>query len=386
MLAALTRRYGHFADCEDAAAEAVLEAARIPDGDRPDNPRGWLLRVASRRLLDQWRRDAARRTREGRALREMVAAGPVSDADDSLQLLVMCAAPALSRASQVALALRAVAGLTTRQIAAGFGVPEDTMTRRISRAKATLSGAEPALPDPATLAARLPAVRHVIALLFTEGHTRSGGAAVTDEGFSAEAIRLARLLLAAVPSDPENAGLLALLLLTQARTAARLDERGDLVPLAEQDRSRWDRDLIAEGIGLIEQALPTGYVGSFQLQAAIAAVHAEAGDAARTDWPQILALYRMLDAVEPGPAVHIGLATAMAEVDGPASGLAWLERFPDPRNHRYHAVKGHLLLRAGEPAAAREAFARAAALTASIPEQRYLNRLLAGSAPPPPDR
>ncbi|MDQ0241404.1 RNA polymerase sigma factor [Arthrobacter bambusae] len=386
VLAALTRRYGHFEDCEDAAQQALIAAARQwPREGLPDKPRAWLLRVASRRLIDHLRQEQSRRSREAAAGRadgmegDSPAQPGLADPDDALELMVLCCHPALSRSSQVALTLRAVAGLTTREIAAGFLVPEATMAQRISRAKATLTtvGARFPTPSPSELPGRLLAVRHAISVLFTEGHMRTAGTDATDGGFTAEAIGLARKLLAAAPADPENAGLLSLLLLTQARAPARLDEHGDLVPLAEQDRRRWDRDLIEEGMRLVEDALPRGYVGAFQLQAAIAAVHAESASANETDWPQILVLYRMLERIAPSGATTIGLATATAEVNGPKAGLDVLRSVDDERNHRYHAVRGHLLARLGDTGGARDAFATAARLTRSVPEQRYLIRAAA---------
>lgn len=385
VLAALTRRYGRFADCEDAAQLALIAAAeQWPRDGVPEQPRAWLLRVASRRLVDGLRSEGARRAREDAAARVDWAEDPLpAQPNDALQLMVLCCHPALSRSSQVALTLRAVAGLTTAQIAAGFLVPEATMAQRISRAKATLarSGARFAPPRPEELPGRLLAVRHAVSLLFTEGHLRSAGAEPMSAPFAAEAIALARQLFAQAPNDPENAGLLALLVLTHARAAARVDGRGDLVPLADQDRALWDRNLILEGVSLLEEALPRGYVGEFQLQAAIAAVHAEAATAGDTDWPQILELYRMLEAVAPSAATTIGLAAATAEAEGPEAGLMVLRAVDDERNHRVHAVRGHLLARLGDADGARAAFERAAQLTRSIPEQRYLHRVAADLPP-----
>lgn len=400
VLAALARRHNDLADCEDAVQEALLAAAtQWPRDGLPDNPRAWLVRVASRRLIDQVRSDTARRAREvsdarregidrpdGQAVADPAAAGDAGD--DTLELLLLCCHPALTPSSQVGLMLRAVAGLTTAQIAAGFLVPEATMAQRISRAKATIgkAGARFGEIDGEARALRMPAVRHALALLFSEGHTRTAGSAVVDGAFAREAIRLARELHRAAPGDPENAGLLALLILTAARFPARVDAAGDLVPLSDQDRRQWDRVAIAEGTALIEAALPDGPVGEFQVQAAIAAVHAEAADAAQTDWAQILVLYRMLESLAPSLATTLGYAAALAEVHGPQAGLDVLDDLDGEaaatRNHRYHAVRGHLLLRAGAYAGARVALAEAARLTASIPEQRYLNRLIA-SVPAP---
>jgi len=305
VLAALVRRYGDFDACEDAVQEALLAASRQwPDEGVPDNPRAWLIRVGSRRLIDARRTDRARAAREV-AVADEVAPGGTSEHDDSLTLLLLCCHPSLSRPSQVALTLRAVGGLGTDQIARAFLVPESTMAQRISRAKARLREVDApfALPPPVELPARVSAVAHVLYLVFTEGHTSTGGSGLTDVSLAEEAIRLTRRLHELLPGDPEVAGLLALMLLTDARRPARLDASGALVPLAEQDRSLWRRDLIDEGVGLVEDALPRGPVGPYQLQAAIAAVHAEAGTAAATDWAQVEVLYGMLSALTPGPVV-----------------------------------------------------------------------------------
>ena len=388
VLAALTRRFGYFDDCEDAAQLALVAAAeQWPRDGVPSDPRGWLLRVASRRLIDQFRQDENRRRREERAARLGVSDDPPRDAateasadtDDTLQLMLLCCHPSLSRSSQVALTLRAVAGLSTREIADGFLVPETTMAQRISRAKTTLTreGVCFRPPSPGELPGRVLAVRHAISLLFTQGHLCSEGPEAIDNDLRSTAITLTRQLVAALPSDPENVGLLALLLLTEARIPARLDDNGDLIPLEQQDRSAWHPDSVEEGIRLLEQILPQGYVGPFQVKAAVAAVHAEASSPDQTDWAQILALYAMLAQIAPSTATTIGLASATAEVDGPEAALRVLDKITDQRNHRKHAVRGHLLVRLGDRAGAREAFATAARLTRSIPEQRYLNRLVA---------
>ncbi len=386
VLAALTRRHGQFEECEDAVQQA-LEAAleQWPREGPPEDPTAWLFRVASRRLIEQFRRDSSRRRREEAVARLDPEIPPESDfarepdADaDLLQLMVLCCHPALSRNSQVALMLRAVAGLTTRQIAAGFMVPEATMGQRISRAKATLTKAGARFDPPAQseLPERILSIRHAVSLLYTQGHMQSDGAQVADGTLRGSAISLARRLQHAVPRDPENAGLLALLLLSEARMPARIDTSGDFIPLEDQDRTLWDRALIHEGIRLLEAALPHGYVGTFQLQAAIAAVHAEAVDHGETDWGQILALYEMLEHVAPSTATRIGWATALAEVRGPRAGLEALDSLSDTDHHRFHAVRGHLLARLGETEAARQSLSRAARLTRSIPEQRYLNRVI----------
>jgi RNA polymerase sigma factor (sigma-70 family) len=392
VLAALVRRYGDFDLAEDATQEALLAAARQwPADGVPDNPRAWLITVASRRLVDRLRSDRARADRERLVARH---AGPesyvapaadeptgsaVEERDDSLTLLLLCCHPALTRPSQVALTLRAVGGLSTAQIARGFLVPEATMAQRISRAKARLreAGARFTAPAAAELPGRVAAVAQVLYLVFTEGHTATTGAGLTDPVLAQEAIRLTRRLHAHLPSVAEVSGLFALMLLTDARRAARTREDGSLVLLADQDRSRWDRDLVAEGIRLVEEALPVGPVGPYQLQAAIAAVHAEAAEAADTDWAQIEALYAMLETIAPGPAVTLGRAVAVAEVRGPAEALTMVEPLLQDRNlrhdHRPHAVHAHLLERQGRLAEAGAAYAVAARLATSIPEQHHLN-------------
>lgn len=393
VITALRRRHDDLADCEDAAQLALLAAVeQWPRDGLPANPRAWLIRVASRRLIDQQRADEARRRREEVVVREELALDPEGtrapgrdgqtdeeDLDETLGLMLRCAHPALTPSSRVALTLRAVGGLDTAQIAAGFLVPTETMAQRISRARRTLTleDARFPAPRPEELPERTAAVRHVVSLIFTEGHQRSSGDAVTSEVFASEAIRLARLLHQTGADDPENAGLLALLLLTHARSPARTDAHGDLVPLERQDRRRWDGALIQEGVRLLEVCLPQGGVGPFQLQAAVAAVHAEAVTTRETDWAQIQVLYRMLDAVAPSPGATLALATATAEVDGPAAGLEVLARIEDERWHRVHAVRGHLLSRLDDADGARRAWATAARLTRSIPEQRYLNALVA---------
>jgi len=391
VLTALLRRSRDFEACEDAVQEALLAAARQwPSEGRPDDPRAWLIRVASRRLIDEQRRRGADAAREQHVAGRVSAADLVAPSaedegdrpvgDDTLALLLLCAHPALSDASRVALTLRAVAGLSTAQIAAVFLVPEATMAQRVSRAKATIraTGARLQPPTLDDLPTRLHAVRHVLHLTFTAGHTAATGPHLLDLDLAAEAIRLTERLHRVLPDDTETAGLLALMLLTHARAGARLDSHGDLVPLDEQDRTRWDGELIARGIHLVEAALPVGDVGPFQLQAAIAAVHAEAVTAADTDWLQITMLYRMLDRAAPSPTVSLNLAVAVAMAHGPHAGLAvlapLLDRDDQRRNHRLHAAHAHLLELAGEPDAARAAYALAARLTQSLPEQRYLNR------------
>jgi RNA polymerase sigma factor (sigma-70 family) len=388
VLGALVRYGGDFDAAEDAAQEALLAAAdHWPKQGMPDNPKGWLIRVGSRRLVDRWRSDRARAGREELAARSTPAgehlAPPADehggDRDDSLALLLLCCHPALNRPAQVALTLRAVGGLSTAQIARAFLVPEATMAQRISRAKGRLreAGARFTVPSAGQLPDRIAAASQVLYLVFTEGHTSTTGADLYDASLADEAIRLTRQLHTRLPADGEVSGLLALMLLTDARRNGRTRADGSLVPLAEQDRSLWDRDAIDEGVRLVEAALPSGPVGPFQLQAAIAAVHAEAVGAQDTDWRQIATLYSMLDDLAPSPVVTLNRSVAVAMVDGPAAGLALLDPLSRDRqlrhNHRLPAVRGHLLELDGQPEAAQQAYAQAARLATSIPEQRYLN-------------
>jgi RNA polymerase sigma factor (sigma-70 family) len=373
VLAALVRRYGDFDACEDAVQEALLAASlQWPADGVPDNPRSWLITVASRRRIEVLRSEAARARRE-----ETVAAEPVpepSSVDDSLTLLMLCCHPSLTPQSQVALTLRAVGGLTTGEIARAFLVPEATIGQRISRAKAKLHGARFAMPPASELPERLAAVLHVLYLIFNEGYTASSGSSLHRVELSAEAIRLTRQLQEQLPSEGEVAGLLALMLLTDARRPARTTPDGALVPLPEQDRELWDSRLIAEGTELITSTLRTAPVGPYQLQAAIAAVHAEAKRAEDTDWRQILMLYELLETTAPGPMVTLNRIVAVAMVHGPAAGLALLDD-ADPAlkgHHRLAAVRAHLLELAGDRDAARAAYQQAARLTQSLPEQRYL--------------
>jgi len=380
VLGALVRRYGRFDSSEDAVQEALLAAAmQWPDGGMPENPRAWLVAVASRRLVDGWRSESARRRREEHVtVLEPPEPGPVAERDDTLRLLFLCCHPSLSVPSQLALTLRAVGGLTTAEIANAFLVPEPTMAQRISRAKQTIrdAGARFDLPPEAERKDRLRVVLHVLYLLFNEGYTTSAGPTLHRADLTSEAIRLARLLRRLLPHEGEIAGLLALMLLTDARRAARTTADGALVPLADQDRALWDRTQIEEGVGIIGATLGRGAIGPYQLQAAIAAIHDEAPSADETDWPQILALYDVLEQVSPGPVVTLNRAVAVAMVDGPRAGLAVLGTLDaDDRmthTHRLEAVRGHLLELAGDPDAARESYRRAARMTASVPEQRYL--------------
>jgi RNA polymerase sigma factor (sigma-70 family) len=382
VLGRLVRRYGAFGACEDAVQEALLAAVtQWPAAGVPDNPRAWLLTAASRRLIDEFRSDAARRRREEQDV--LGTASPGEDVpahDDSLALLFLCCHEALSPASQIALTLRAVGGLTTAEIASAFLVPEATMAQRISRAKRTIAdaGARFELKPGGLDERRVAAVAHTLYLIFTEGHTASSGDRVQRLDLAREAIRLARLLRRVLPADDEVAGLLALMLLTHARHGARTGPAGELIPLDAQDRSLWDRALIAEGVALVEGSLINGPVGPLQLQAAIAAVHAEAPSAAETDWREITALYELLERIAPNPVFTLNRAVALAMCEGPYAGLALLAEVEgDARlagGHRAAAIRGHLLERAGDRAAAAEAYQTAARLTRSRPERDYLLR------------
>jgi RNA polymerase sigma factor (sigma-70 family) len=378
VLGALVRRHGQFDGCEDAVQEAVLAAARQwPAQGVPDNPRGWLVTVASRRLYDQARSEHARRQREAATAAEVVPpAGPATD--DTLVVLFLCCHPTLTAASQTALTLRAVGGLTTAEIARAFLVPEATMAARISRAKQriTAAGRSFSLPDGAEREDRLRVVLHVLYLIFNEGYTASSGRELHRPDLAREAIRLARMVHAQLPGDGEVTGLLALMLLTHARRPARTTAAGDLVPLDEQDRAQWDRALIGEGTGLVTAALAGPALGPYQLQAAIAATHASAATAAETNWPQVHALYLILERIAPNPVVTLNRAVALAETQGPQAGLGLLAALDgDARmagHHRLLAVRAHLLERAGDAAGAHEHYRRAAKATASLAEQRYL--------------
>jgi predicted RNA polymerase sigma factor len=382
VLGPLVRRYGGFDTCEDAVQEALLAAAhQWPAEGVPDNPRGWLATVAARRRIELLRADTARVRREQAvAALEPPDPEPAPGADDTLTLLMLCCHPALTRASQVALTLRAVGGLRTPEIARAFLVPEATIGQRISRAKARIKadGSRFRDPPPEERPERLAAVLEVLYLVFNEGYTASEGVALHRVELSSEAIRLTRQLYDEVPPDDpqagEVAGLLALMLLTDARRPARLDDEGRLVPLAEQDRRRWDNAAIAAGTALLDAALVAHPIGRYQAQAAIAAVHAEAVRGEDTDWPQILALYGLLSTLAPGPVVALNEIVALAMVDGPHAALARLDE-EEPAlagYHRVHAVRAHLLEEAGERAAARAEYRRAAELTLSVPEREYL--------------
>lgn len=388
VLGAVARRHDDFAAAEDAVQEALIAAARQwPRAGLPDNPRGWLYRVAVRRLTDHVRSEEARRRRE-----DAVASDPdtadglappadeasASDRDDQLLLLFMCCHPALTSPSAIALTLRAVGGLTTAEIAKAFLVPEATMAQRIARAKQSIkaSGIPFRMPTEAERAERLSAVLHVLYLIFSEGYASSIGPSLHRPDLSNEAIRLTRAVHALLPDDGEVAGLLALMLLTDARRAARTGEGGELIPLDEQDRALWDRRLIAEGTGLVSSALSMGSVGLYQLQAAIAAVHDEAARAEETDWPQILALYGLLRRMSDNPMVALNHAIADAMVHGPEAGLRLLAALDqDSRlggHYRLDAVRGHLFEMAGDRERALEHYRAAAEATASLPERNYL--------------
>ncbi|MFJ4227485.1 RNA polymerase sigma factor [Paenarthrobacter nicotinovorans] len=376
VLGVLARKHGQFDACEDAVQEALLEAALQWPSALPDNPKAWLLAVASRRLVDFYRSESARRAREERVAPMDFQYSAAPETDDTLTLMFLCCHPALSAPSQLALTLRAVGGLTTAEIASAFLVPEATMGQRISRAKQGIqkAGATFSMPPASERKARLGVVLHVLYLIFNEGYAASSGASLQREELTTEAIRLARLLAAAAPSEPEATGLLALMLLTDSRRSARTLGDGTPVPLAEQDRRLWNRTQIDEGIALLSSVLGRSAAGPYQLQAAIAAVHAEAASNEETDWPQILALYTVLEAVAPSPVVTLNRAVALAMVKGPAAGLELLAGLDAElgRSHRLDAVRGHLYEMAGSIPEARAAFLAAAKKTQSLQERRYL--------------
>jgi RNA polymerase sigma factor (sigma-70 family) len=390
VLGVLVRRFGDFDSAEDAVQEALIAAARHwPAEGVPANPRGWLIQTAVRKMTDQLRSEQARRRREYAAMAEPSAVD-VTGRDDTLILLFMCCHPALTPASAIALTLRAVGGLTTAEIAKAFLVPESTMAQRISRAKQRIraSGVPFGMPEGEERAQRLRSVLHVLYLIFNEGYASSIGADLHRTELSGEAIRLARMMHATLPGDGEVAGLLALMLLTDARRPARTGAGGELIPLAEQDRARWDRELIAEGTALITGALAQRVAGEYQVQAMIAAVHDEAASVGDTDWPQILTLYGLLERMTGNPMVALNRAIAAAMVHGPAAGLKLLEPLDEPLagHYRLDAVRAHLYEMAGDTQAAMAHYRAAAARTTSIPEQQYLTtqaaRLRAGTVQP----
>jgi RNA polymerase sigma factor (sigma-70 family) len=388
VLGVLVRRHGRFDACEDAVQEALLAAAvGWPEEGIPQNPRGWLLTVADRRMTDQLRSEQARRRREDRVAAEVPADSSFAPApgddqppehDDTLTLLFLCCHPALSPGAQIALTLRAVGGLTTSEIASAFLVPEATMAQRIRRAKQRIkvTGIPFSMPAEAERAERLRVVLHVLYLIFNEGYSASSGPDLQRGELTREAIRLTRAVHRFLPDDGEVAGLLALMLLTDARRAARTRPDGALVPLAEQDRSLWNGEAIREGIGLVTDALSRTPLGPYQLQAAIAAVHAEAARAEDTDWLQIVALYELLERVSPNPVITLNHAVAVAMVRGPRAGLDMLDDLDGDdriaRHHRLEAVRAHLLEMAGDEDAALSSYRIAARRSTSLPERRYL--------------
>jgi RNA polymerase sigma factor (sigma-70 family) len=388
VLGTLMRRFRDFGASEDAVQEALIAAAaQWPREGVPDDPRAWLIQVASRRIADHVRSETARRRRESIVVslvppEEQIALAADSDdaagQDDTLVLLFMCCHPALSSSSAIALTLRAVGGLTTAEIAKAFLVPEATMAQRITRAKQSIkaSGVPFQMPTPEERAQRLGAVLHVLYLIFNEGYTTSSGPELSRSDLSSEAIRLTRAVHTLLPEDGEVAGLLALMLLTDARRAARTGPAGELIPLNEQDRRLWDQRAISEGVALVTATLSRGSIGTYQLQAAIAAVHDEAARVEDTDWPQILALYGLLKRMSDNPMVTLNHAIATAMVHGPAAGLELLRPLDaDARlagHHRLDAVRAHLLERAGDHEAAVALYRKAAGRTTSIPERDYL--------------
>ncbi len=385
VLGAVARRFRDFVSAEDAVQEAMIAAfTQWPKEGVPENPRGWLIQVACRRFTDQVRSEIARRERETEVAKEVETVAPTidievdMDPDDTLILLFMCCHPALTSSSAIALTLRAVGGLTTAEIAKAFLVPEATMAQRISRAKQNIkaSGVPFRLPSPQERAERLPAVLHVLYLIFNEGYVSSTGAYLQRLDLAREAIRLTRGARTLLPEDTEIAGLLALMLLTDARRSARTGPGEELIPLDKQDRTLWDRAQISEGIGLLQDALSKGSVGLYQLQAAIAAIHDEAAWPDDTDWPQILALYELLKRVAPSPMATLNHAIAAAMVHGPERGLELLSPLDkDDRitgHYRLHAVRAHLLERIGDHEGAIRNYRLAAGRTTSIPEQNYL--------------
>ena len=386
VLGAVMRRYRNLSSCEDAVQEALIAGStQWPEEGVPHNPRGWLLQVALRRMTDIVRSEIARRNREAVAMEDssLVVAPtmysePEIDPDDTLVLLFMCCHPSLSAPAAIALTLRAVGGLTTSEIAKAFLVPEATMAQRISRAKQSVKTSDVAfqMPEASERAERLGSVLHVLYLIFNEGYATSSGAELQRTDLSSEAIRLTRLLVKLVPGDGETIGLLALMLLTDARRAARSGPNGELIPLDEQDRGLWDREMIAEGAALVAAAFSRGAVGEYQLLAAIAALHDEAPRVEDTDWPQIQALYGVLMRMSDNPMTVMNHAIAAAMVDGPTKGLELLAPLEqDERlrgNHRLDAVRAHLIERTGERDAAVKLYQSAASKTSSIPEKNYL--------------
>lgn len=385
VLGVMARRHRDFAAAEDAVQEALLAASiQWPKDGVPGNPRGWLIQVASRKVIDEARSNAARQRRESEVAMEagyvLPATGSAPEDDDTLPLLFYCCHPSLTTSSAVALTLRAVGGLTTAEIAKAFLVPESTMAQRISRAKQTIkeSGIPFRAPEGEERERNLRSVLHVLYLVFNEGYSASQGEQFLRTDLASEGIRLARALCRRIPANPEAAGLLALMLLTDARKHARMGSNGEIIPLDEQDRALWDHDLIGEGIALLSEALRQGSVGPYQLQAAIAAVHDEAPDAKQTDWPQIVALYELLIKMTGNPMARLNHAVAVAMDEGPEKGLRLLASLEgDERlsgHHRFHAVRAHLLEMAGDAEQAVIGYQTAAVRTGSLPERNYLMR------------
>jgi RNA polymerase sigma factor (sigma-70 family) len=377
VLGALVRRYGDFDTAEDAVQEALLAAAlRWPRDGVPEKPRGWLIQTAERRMIDQWRSEQSRRAREGLALLQEVPAQEVSHQDDTLLVLFMCCHPALTPASAIALTLRAAGGLTTAEIANAFLVGEATMAQRIARAKQRIKASRLPfrMPTREEQTTRVRQVLHVLYLIFNEGYASSTGRELQRTELSEEAIRLTRMVQRMLPDDGEVIGLLALMLLVDARRPARTDAAGELIPLAEQDRALWDQARIAEGVALLESAVGKGAVGEYRLQAAIAAVHDQAARAEAIDWPQILALYGLLEQMTGNPVVRLNRAVAAAMADGPSAGLALLDAVDERLNGHYRldAVRAHLLEMAGDTEAALAHYRAAAQRTTNLREQRYL--------------
>jgi RNA polymerase sigma factor (sigma-70 family) len=386
VLGVMLRRFGGLDTAEDAVQEALIAASlHWPADGVPDNPRGWLLQAATRKMTDQIRSEQARRRREVTAAAAAPRPAQVPDRDDTLTLLFLCCHPALTPGAAIPLTLRAVGGLTTAEIASAFLVPEATMAQRISRAKQRIkASAVPfALPGDDERAERLRLVLHVLYLIFNEGYVARSGHALNRQELSGEAIRLIRAVHALLPADGQVTGLLALMLLTEARRPARTGPGGELVPLAEQDRTRWDRRLIDEGVELAFLGMTQGRTGDYQIQAAIAALHDEAPTAADTDWPQILALYGVLERMTGNPMVTLNRAVAAAMVAGPAAGLKLLEQLDDKLagHYRLDAVRAHLFEQLGDTDLAIEHYRAAAKRTLSIPERNYLLMKAAGAAP-----